>query len=328
MTKPVIFQTAAATLAVAVVIAVLFFGLGPSVLAGTLLYIVIRALEKQLPGTRKARRLAGLAISVLAGIALLSGLVWASSRLLGNEGLAGMLLKVSVILEQLRSVVPPTWQAYLPEGIDQVKALLAAQFKEHAASVTQLSMSGFHQFTHFLLATIVACLLGASEPINVTGAFSGPLYRHLLNFKDAVAKVFGAQIKVAVVNALATGTFLLLILPLLGYHIPFAEMAVVLTLVLGLVPVVGNLVSNTLNVLLALSVGPGVAVICLGFLVVSHKLEYLLCARFVGAGVGAKTWELLTAMIFLEAIFGPIGFVAAPVLYAWLKAELCQRDWL
>lgn len=326
--NPVIFQTAAAALVVAMVITVLCVGLGPSVLAGTLFYIAIRALQRRLPGTGRARRLAGLAISVLVGIALLSGLVWASSRLLGHEGLAGMLLKVSVILEQLRSVLPPTWQAYLPEGIDQVKALLAAQFKAHAASVTHLSMSGFHQFTHLLLATIVACLLGASEPNDVTGAFSGPLYRHLLNFKDAVAKVFGAQTKVACVNALATATFLLLILPLLGYHIPFAEMVVTLTFVLGLVPVVGNLVSNLLNVLLALSVGPGVAAICLGFLVFSHKLEYLLCARFVGAGVGARTWELLTAMIFLEAIFGPMGFVAAPVLYAWLKAELRQRDWL
>lgn len=322
------FEIAAAMLMAALVLAVLHFGLAPSVLAGTLLFIAIRWLEQQLPGDGQIRRLGGLSISLLVGISLLAGLIWASSRLLGNDGLSGMLLKVSAILDQLRNVLPAAWQDYLPDGLDQFKALLAAQLKAHAASITQLSMSGFHHSMHLLLASIVACLLAVSPSQGFHGALSAPLYRHAQNFGNAVATVFGAQIKVAAVNTLLTGTFLLVVLPLLGYHVPFADMAVILTFVFGLVPVVGNLVSNTLNVLLALSVGAWVGVACLGFLVISHKLEYLLSARFVGKGVGAKTWELLAAMLLMEAIFGPIGFATAPVLYAWLKDELRQRHWL
>ena len=86
--------------------------------------------------------------------------------------------------------------------------------------------------------------------------------------------------------------FLLGVLPLLGYRVPFADVATVLTFIFGLIPVVGNLLSNTINVILALSVGPWVAVACLAFLIISHKIEYLLCAKYVGQGIGAKTWEL------------------------------------
>ncbi|HZX32912.1 MAG TPA: hypothetical protein VFF03_16295, partial [Rhodocyclaceae bacterium] len=61
------------------------------------------------------------------------------------------------------------------------------------------------------------------------------------------------------------------------------------------------------------------------FLVVVHKLEYFLNARIVGAGVGARAWELLVAMIAMESVFGIPGVVAAPIYYAYLKGELMER---
>jgi len=319
------FQIAASMVMVSLAVCVLVFGLLPALLAGTLLYLSICWLEGHLPTQLPNRRLFALGIAVLAFAALLAAIGFASSKFLGLTGVAGMLLKISNILDQLRVSVPDSWQGFIPEGVEQLKSLLAAQIKVHASSVTQISMHGFHQMVHIILATIVACLIAATGPIEANGALSAPIYRHILNFADAVAKVFGAQLKIALINTLITGTFLLVVLPRFGYHLPFADIATVLTFIFGLIPVVGNLVTNSINVLLALSVGPWLAVTCLGFLVVSHKIEYLLCAKFVGEGVGAKTWELLTAMLLLESIFGPIGFAAAPVLYAWLKAELRIR---
>jgi predicted PurR-regulated permease PerM len=42
--------------------------------------------------------------------------------------------------------------------------------------------------------------------------------------------------------------------------------------------------------------------------------------------VQATAWELLSAMLLMEAVFGIVGLVAAPVLYAWLKAETREQQ--
>jgi predicted PurR-regulated permease PerM len=60
----------------------------------------------------------------------------------------------------------------------------------------------------------------------------------------------------------------------------------------------------------------------LAYLVVIHKLEYFLNARIVGGRISARSWELLIAMLTMEAAFGMGGLVAAPIYYAYLKNEL------
>ena len=87
----------------------------------------------------------------------------------------------------------------------------------------------------------------------------------------------------------------------------------------------GNLVSNTVIVLVSLGVAPWVAVVSLVFLVLVHKLEYLLNAKIVGGRIGAAAWETLLAIVVFEAAFGVPGVILAPVVYAWAKAELVDR---
>ncbi len=85
---------------------------------------------------------------------------------------------------------------------------------------------------------------------------------------------------------------------------------------------VGNLISNAAIVLISLGVSPVAAGASLVFLVAIHKLEYFFNARIVGVRVQASAWELLSAMLAMEAVFGVAGLASAPVVYAWLKAEL------
>jgi predicted PurR-regulated permease PerM len=92
----------------------------------------------------------------------------------------------------------------------------------------------------------------------------------------------------------------------------------------GLLPVFGNLISNTVIVVVSLSQGFFVALGSLAFLIVIHKLEYFLNARIVGAEIKASAWELLCAMLVMEAAFGVHGLIAAPIFYAYAKAELRQ----
>jgi predicted PurR-regulated permease PerM len=73
-------------------------------------------------------------------------------------------------------------------------------------------------------------------------------------------------------------------------------------------------------------VSPTLAVSSLVFLVVIHKLEYFVNARVMGAQIQARAWELLIAMLVMEALFGISGLVAAPIYYAYLKNELSVQN--
>jgi predicted PurR-regulated permease PerM len=135
-----------------------------------------------------------------------------------------------------------------------------------------------------------------------------------------------AQVRIAAINAFFTGIYLAVVLPLLGVHLPLVKTMIAITFVVGLIPVVGNLISNTIIVIVSLSQSLSVAIGSLAYLVVIHKFEYFLNARIVGDQIRAHAWELLIAMVMMEAAFGLAGIVAAPIYYAYVKCELRNRD--
>jgi hypothetical protein len=119
-----------------------------------------------------------------------------------------------------------------------------------------------------------------------------------------------------------------IVLPLLGIELPLVKTMIAVTFIAGLVPVLGNLVSNAVVVIVSLSVSPYVALGSLIYLVAIHKLEYFLNARLVGTRIEAGAWELLLAMLLMEAAFGVAGLIAAPIYYAYLKDELMGAGWV
>ena len=85
------------------------------------------------------------------------------------------------------------------------------------------------------------------------------------------------------------------------------------------------MISNTVIVVVSLSVSAVAAAGSLAFLVAIHKLEYFVNARIIGGRINARAWEILLAMVVLEAWYGIPGLIAAPIFYAYLKDELVQR---
>jgi predicted PurR-regulated permease PerM len=114
----------------------------------------------------------------------------------------------------------------------------------------------------------------------------------------------------------------MIVLPLAGIQLPLSKTMIAITFFAGLLPVIGNLISNTVIVIVSMSHSLSIAAASLGFLVVIHKLEYFLNAKIIGFHINARAWELLIAMLIMEAIFGIPGVVAAPVFYAYVKKEL------
>ena len=108
--------------------------------------------------------------------------------------------------------------------------------------------------------------------------------------------------------------------------LPLRKTLVGLTFIAGLLPIVGNLISNTVIVVIALGTSLPVAGASLGFLVVVHKLEYFVNARIVGGELHAAAWEIVLAIFCFEAVFGVPGVIVAPIIYAYLKTELADRQ--
>ena len=120
--------------------------------------------------------------------------------------------------------------------------------------------------------------------------------------------------------------FLVVVMPLLGVELPFTKTLILITFVAGLIPILGNLISNTAICVVALSQSLFLALGVLLYLVVIHKLEYFLNARIVGSQIQARAWEILLAMLVMEAAFGIPGLIAAPIFYAYAKDELASRN--
>jgi predicted PurR-regulated permease PerM len=170
--------------------------------------------------------------------------------------------------------------------------------------------------------------LNAAHPMPLLQPLAGELLGRANLLADAFHRVVFAQIKISLLNTALTAIFLLVVLRLGGVHLPLTKTMIIVTFLAGLLPVIGNLISNTLIVMVALSVSVYVALAALVFLVVIHKLEYFLNARIVGSQINARSWELLLVMVLAEAAFGLPGLVAAPIYYAYIKSELHEMGWV
>jgi predicted PurR-regulated permease PerM len=131
--------------------------------------------------------------------------------------------------------------------------------------------------------------------------------------------------RISTLNTTIAAIYLAIILPLLDVQLPLVKTMIAVTFIVGLLPVLGNLISNTVIVIVSLSFSPLFVAGSLAFLVVIHKLEYFVNTRIIGTRIRARALELLAAMLVMEAAFGVPGLIAAPVYYAYLKDGLSLR---
>jgi predicted PurR-regulated permease PerM len=175
----------------------------------------------------------------------------------------------------------------------------------------------------FIIGSFVA--LREASPHHAMAPLAQAMCERVHRLGEAFRRVVFAQVRISALNALLTAIYLAGVLPALGVELPFVKTMILVTFVVGLLPVLGNLISNTVIVIISLSHSLYVAAGSLAFLVVIHKLEYFVNARIIGGQIKARAWELLIVMLGMEAAFGVPGLIAAPVFYAYVKKELSDR---
>lgn len=304
----------------------------PALLAGLLVFQLVHLLAGLLAGrvsNRRAKLAAVLALAVLVIGGVAAGTVMAMSFFSNHGGgLNELAQKMADTIDNARVWMPSWLVAMLPEGIDNMKSAAAQWLREHGGEVGTVGKEAGIAFVHVLIGMVIGAMVALHEAAAMPTL--RPLTAALTNRARELARAFRrvvfAQVQIAGLNTFFTALYLAVALPLLEIHLPLTKTMIALTFVVGLLPVVGNLVSNTVIVVVSLAVSPLVALSSLTFLVVIHKLEYFLNAKIVGSQIAAKSWELLLAMLAMEAAFGLPGLVAAPIYYAYLKGELAAAE--
>ncbi len=296
-------------------------------LAGFFVHGLITRTAANLPPRlvkRERARPVALAVALLgslAGVILLGRWIY---HFASDINLTQVLPQMAEVIDRLRLNLPAFVLVYLPTSPETLKLALASALKTHGEALSRHGLESVAGSVHLIWGMVIGAIL--SQIRFATPASYRPLAAALLQRMERLATAFGkvvfAQVRISLVNTLLTATYLLLILPLAGVHLPLAKTLVLLTFCAGLLPVLGNLISNVVIVVISLGVSPEVAAASLAFLVLVHKLEYFLNARIIGHSISASIWEMLLAMIVMESLFGLSGLVAAPVLYAYLKREL------
>jgi predicted PurR-regulated permease PerM len=200
--------------------------------------------------------------------------------------------------------------------------------RTHADALQVVGQEAGRATAHIIIGMIIGGMLALRDAVVIDHfkPFSRALVGRSSLFSDAFRRVVFAQVRISAINTFFTAIYLALILPMAGIHLPLIKTMIAITFLVGLIPVVGNLISNAIIVIVSLSQSLGVAIASLVYLIVIHKFEYFLNARIVGGQIRANAWELLIAMLCMEATFGLMGVVAAPIYYAYIKAELRERD--
>lgn len=308
---------------------ILLLRLLPALLAGLLVYEMVVStaplMGRRLPGDR-ARVLAVAVIGVVV-VGLLTLLILGGISFFRNEiGNPQELWqdRLMPLVERARQQLPAAIVDRLPDSVEALRFTAMDWARSHAVTLQLAGKEAARVLVHILIGLILGAIVALSRtrPTHQVGPFAAELSLRSARLADAFHNIVFAQIKISLVNTAFTAIYLLCVLPLCGVHLPLTKTLIIVTFIVGLLPVIGNLLSNTAITIVGLSVSLYVGLGALVFLIVIHKLEYFLNARIVGTQIRARAWELLVAMLMFEAAFGLPGVVAAPIFYAYLKSEL------
>lgn len=296
-----------------------------------------------------------LVVFVLFERALGTGARWLNARfrvpvavaVIGQVVLGLVALALLVVLGYTR-VVPavPQVGAELEGQFHHLRAWLHARGWEHA--VSEHAAQGVERAQHYAgnvvgflgsvgksavyvvigLILSVVFLVETAELERWRGALGEDspariLMRYFSYLCDAIAITAKLQVIVALVNTLLT----LPVLLLMGF--PSIPALMVFLFVMGLIPVVGGVVSGVVMAVLAYTHKGAVGVgVFFASTFVLHKIEsYYLSPRLTAQHVKLPGFVIIASLILFEHVFGLVGlFLSFPSLYVAAKIGESWRD--
>lgn len=310
---------------------VLKFNLVPGLLAGMivfeLVHVIAPYIAQRFPGYISKVIAVGLLATVIIGALTLLGLGLAAFFRSDSGSLTNLIAKMAQIIEDSRQILPDWIDERIPADAVVLQQMTTQWLRDNASSLQFLGKEAGRYAAHIIIGMIIGGMLALREAVTDDRykPFARTMVKRVTLFGEAFRNIVFAQVRISAINTVFTSVYLVIILPLMGVDLPFTKTMIAITFIVGLLPVIGNLVSNTVIVIVSMSHSLAVALGSLFFLVIIHKFEYFLNARIVGGQIRANAWELLIAMVIMEVAFGVPGVVAAPIYYAYIKSELRNR---
>jgi len=307
----------------------------PGLIAGLVFYLLLNrismTLAKRVSATavRPLALLFGTAVGggvIMGAIALVMAIVRAQAR-----NIPALMTKMAEILESTRHLLLSVGGYAIAPGVlrdaEDLRDFVVNWLKSHAGVLGIATETFTLAVIHIVMGVLLAMMVFLRHTKSKESvAQRGPLATHLITkikgLTRAFTQVVWAQFTISAINTALTALYLLVALPLAGIRLPFSMTIVFITFVCGLIPVLGNLISNTVILIVSLGISPATAIASLIFLIVIHKLEYVVNSKIIGSRTQSDIWEILLAVLVGEAAFGIQGLILAPVIYTFVKTEL------
>jgi predicted PurR-regulated permease PerM len=251
---------------------------------------------------------------VLYGFGYLIRLAWEALPTIVNESIPKM-----VNYAKSQNIELPF------DDIESLKAAIMEIVRDEIKQVGNFARAATKQFLFIVIGVVVSVsiflnpdvkkALGTSTQRNLFTTFADEIVARFRCFYGCFRTVIGAQIVISGINTLLTAIFVV------AMSLKHATVIIGLTFLCGLLPIVGNLISNCIIVGIAFTHSPRHAVAALVFLIVLHKLEYFLNSKIIGDRIKNPVWLTLLALIVGERLMGIPGMILAPVILNYIKVE-------
>ena len=215
--------------------------------------------------------------------------------------------------------------------LESLKTVSIEWAREQSKVLAQVAGGATREFVFIVIGLVVAISIFWSGQIDLSeGSYSvaNNLYSAVcrevsIRFRVLFSSfriVMGAQLVIATINTVCTAIFIIIA------GIPYHKTIIFVTWFCGLLPIVGNLISNTIIFSVALTKSLQLAFASLLFLIALHKAEYFLNSKIIGGRIKNPMWLTLIGLIVGERLMGIPGMILAPVLLHYVKSEASQIE--
>ena len=302
----------------ALLLALVVFRMGHVLLAALFAFMLAEALFRLLRlivSANAARKIAVAGFFILLIVVVFVFLRFLKATLITLPGIAEHALPQVMDIAQRYGIALPF------ENVQDLHELINSKMFGNALAITKISTSATREVFHIIIGIVAAALFfmsGKSPEYknNLFDAVREETNKRIRKFMASFEKVFGAQIGISAINTALTALFIYSI------GMPHVAFLATMTFIIGIMPIVGNLITNTVIVITALGMSLNAALIALVFLVCIHKLEYFLNSRIIGSSVDMPMWQMLMAIFVGDVMLGIPGIMLAPAILHYVKVEL------
>jgi len=312
-------RKASYALFVLVLVVVARFNLGPCLLAGLVSYMMMDLTERRLRSMGVRQRITRLA--ALAVFATLSTfLAWVLLTFV-RLGVIRLPILLDMVLPRLTALSLQFGFDFPVDNALEMREFLVTSAKENFSSISKTSgllTRGVFQVLVGMFAAAIRFLSPHEEngSSNLFEVLRSEFSARVRLFVRSFERVVGAQVAISTINTVLTGIFLYA----MGF--PLKTFLILTAFVCGMIPIVGNILSNIAIVTAGLTVSIKLATVGLVYLVVIHKLEYILNSRIIGNSIDTPMWMTLLGLVVGEAMMGVPGVLLAPALLHYAREEL------